>query len=344
MNQHLASGAELASRLVDLVHSSWITHAIDCGLQLGVFDALAEGPRPVAALATELDCAAQSLRRLLCALASLELCAACDGDAFELQPMGRLLCKDQEGSLRAWSELWCDSLAQLWSRLTPSVRSGRSARHGSSGQAGFEHIEGDARLAGVFNDAMTANTYWVAQTFAARMSMEGVRSIVDVGGGQGALLAAVLARHPTMRGIVFDLPHAADGARALLSRDIPDGRGEVCSGSFFETVPQADAHLLKSVLHDWSDDACARILDRCRAAAAQGGRLFVIERLIDGMPQARAADRAWARSDLNMLLAHGARERTREEYEKMLTAAGYAVDRVVELAMGYAAMAATARA
>ncbi len=344
MNPDLDDGAALASRLVDLVHSSWITHAIDCGLQLGVFDALAEGPRPVAALAAELDCAAPTLRRLLVALASLELCAACDDDSFELQPMGRLLCTHQEGSLRAWSQMWCGSLAQLWAGLASSVRSGRSARHVSSGQEGFEHLERDAQRAAVFNDAMTANTYWVAQTFAQRVSMAGVRSIVDVGGGQGALLVAVLARHPSMRGIVFDLPHAVDGARALLSRTVPDGRGEVRSGSFFEAVPQADAHLLKSVLHDWTDEACARLLRRCRAAAAPGGRLFVIERLIDGMLQARSTDRAWARSDLNMLLAHGARERTRAEYASMLTAAGYAVDGVIDLAMGYAAIAATARA
>jgi hypothetical protein len=164
-----------------------------------------------------------------------------------------------------------------------------------------------------------------------------------VGGGHGALLAAILRAHPALRGVLFDLPHVAEGARAELEAAGVAGRCEVVAGSFFESVPGgADAYLLKSVLHDWDDERCGAILGGARRAMAEGGRLLVVERVMPERMTACAAHRAVAASDLNMLVATEGRERTEAEYRALLAAAGFARIHCSPLAAGYTLLEAQA--
>jgi hypothetical protein len=337
------SSAQLAAKLSDLINSSWITHAIRCGIELGVFEALDEAPSSGETLGQRLECRAATLERLLRALSCLELCTESEDGVFALTPMGRLLVHNGRGSLREWARLWCDELAHLWADLPEAVRQDRGVRElRGTGSAGFSRLEGDAARAALFHGAMAANSYWVAQAFANDVPLEGIRCLVDVGGGHGALLAAVLAVHRTLRGVVFDLPHATDGAHACIERAGLTERVDVVSGSFFEHVPPADAHVLKSVLHDWNDEDCVRILRRCREATTRRGLLYVVERLTEGRLSTTLRDRAWARSDLNMLVAHGTGERTVHAYMALLRAAGYALVSVRDLAMGTAVIEAKA--
>ena len=333
-----------AERLAELITSSWISHAIAAGIDIGLFDAVCDGPAEIGELARRLDCAPGALTQLVHACEALELCRIDAKGCCVATPMGRLLGARSEGSQQAWARLWCGDLAALWSGLDESIRHGASVRSLRGIPAGFGHLAADPARADAFNRAMTANTWWVAEAFALLPALQGCRHIVDVGGGHGVLMIALLRRHPSLRGTVFDLEHAAAGARQAIENAGVADRAAFVAGDFFDSVPSdADTYVLKSVLHDWPDERCAAILACCRAAVSSGARLFVVERLANLPLGPTASDRAWARSDLNMLLAHGARERTELDFEALLDKASFKMVAVHGLAMGLSAIEACAR-
>jgi hypothetical protein len=337
IQEETGSTPAAAERVAELITSSWISHAIHAGIELGVFDALAEQPESVGNLARVLRCAPVTLQQLLHAFESLQLCALGEQDRYEATAMGLMLAARAEGSQQAWALLWSRELAALWSGLPDSVRHGASVRSLRGLAGGFERLVDDPVRADAFNRAMTANTWWVAEVFARSKMIHGHRHVVDVGGGHGVLLIALLARHRELRGTVYDLPHAAVGANAALEAATLADRAEFVAGNFFESVPMgADAYLLKSVLHDWPDAECIRILASCRAAMSTQARLFVIERLATFPLAATSSNRAWARSDLNMLVAHGSCERTESMFGALLKNSGFKIDKVRALSMGLA--------
>jgi hypothetical protein len=331
------SAVAAAERLAELITSSWITHAIHAGIELGVFDALAERPDQVDGLAERLGCAPVALRQLLHACASIQLCQLDEEGRCEATAMGRMLASNGEGSQQAWARLWSRELANLWTGLADSVRTGSSVRSLRGIAGGFERLADDPVRADAFNRAMTANTWWVAEALAALGVLDGCRHVVDVGGGHGVLVIALLRQHRAMRATVYDLAHAAVGARVALDAAGLASRADFVAGDFFASVPSgADAYVLKSVLHDWPDAECAKILASCRAAMSGPARLFLIERLATPPLTPTPGDRAWARSDLNMLVAHGACERTESMFGALLEVAGFSVGRVHALSMGLA--------
>jgi hypothetical protein len=169
-----------------------------------------------------------------------------------------------------------------------------------------------------------------------------IARIVDVGGGQGEMLARILAAHPGLHGTLLELPHARDGACAHLARAGVLERCEVVVGSFFESIPAgADAYLLKAILHNWDDTACASLLHQCRDAMAPHAALLVIERIL---PSPGVAP-AWsmARADLNMLAALGGRERTHDEFEKLLSEGGFSLLRRLPLSLDFSLLEARPR-
>ncbi len=187
----------------------------------------------------------------------------------------------------------------------------------------WTHREAHPEQNAIFNDNMTSLSYRVADAVADAYDFSGVSSVVDIGGGKGILLEAVLTRHDHLTGTVFDLPHVV--ASEPMSADLTT-RWATVGGSFFESVPAADAHLLKSVLHDWPDDRCVDILRTCRAALNDGGRVLLVERVL-GQPGYEAVT---AFSDLNMLVLPGGRERTEQEYAALFDAAGFRLTAVVD--------------
>lgn len=334
-----------AERLSELITSSWVSNAICAGIELGVFDALAEQPDSVEGLARRLGCAPVALHQLLHACESLQLCELDEQGRYEATAMGRMLASQTPGSQQAWALLWSRELAMLWTGLAESVRHGASVRSLRGVATGFERLVDDPVRADAFNRAMTANTWWVAEAFARSQMLDGCRHVVDVGGGHGVLVIALLRQHRAMRGTVYDLAHAAVGANAALEAARVADRAEFVAGDFFGSVPAGgDAYVLKSVLHDWPDAECARILASCRAAMSGQARLFVIERLATLPLAATSSDRAWARSDLNMLVAHGACERTESMFGTLLKEAGFRIDNVQALSMGLACVEAHAMA
>lgn len=333
-----------AESLAELITSSWITHAIGAAIELGVFDALAEAPTRANELAQRLGCSQPALAQLLRACESLELCSLDADGCSSVTPMGRLLASRTEGSQQAWARLWCRDLGALWTGLPEAVRHGASVRSLRGIEAGFAPLAGDTVRADAFNRAMTANTWWVAEAFARLPTIADCRHVIDVGGGHGVLLMAVLQRNPVLRGVVFDLAHAAAGAKDALERAGLGERATFVAGDFFESVPSGgDAYVLKSVLHDWPDSRCEAILASCRAAMSSEARLFVVERLASVPVAPTASGRAWARSDLNMLVAHGTGERTGAQFAALLDRADFRIDATHALSMGLSAIEAHGR-
>jgi hypothetical protein len=229
-------------------------------------------------------------------------------------------------SLRPLALWWGGSLWPMWGELECSVRTGESARRKLTGEANYAHLEKSAGVAQVFHEAMRSMTALILDDVAQWRGWRGAGTVVDVGGGHGQLVLAILATHHRLLGTVFDLAIAEAGA---LSQIEAAGLGARCSfeaGSFFESVPAgADRYLLKSILHNWDDERCAAILANCRAAAPAQARLLLVERVRPAQLRARARDEGVVRTDLNMLAGLGGRERTQEEYGSLLDAAGFAL-------------------
>jgi len=294
-----------SAELLRLINGYQVSQAIHVAVALGLADQLAEGPRPVGELASALGTQAAALRRLLRALAAVEILREAPDGSFGLTALGDEL----RGPAGAWAAfIGRPNHWTAWGRLLHSVRTGESAFRAVHGVDVWEYRAQHPEEGAVFDAAMTGLSRRVNAAVAAAHDFGRYGVIVDVGGGHGALLAGILARHPGARGVLFDQPAVVADAEA-------DGV-EVVGGSFFESVPAGgDAYLLKSVLHDWEDEPAVAILRTCRRAARAGTALLVIERSFD-LPATKF-------SDLNMLVGPGGRERAPEEYAALLAAAGY---------------------
>jgi hypothetical protein len=313
-------------RVMDLAIGTWVSQAMSVAASLGVADQLAAGPRGIDEIAEAVGADAPSLYRVLRALAGVEVFQELDGRRFALTELGDLLRTDAAGTMRYWSMLvglppWRD----MWTDLLATVRTGEPAFHRVHGQGPFEYLRAHPEYAEVFDAAMTAiSRQWVA-AIVESYDFSGFGTVVDVGGGNGALLATVLAANPKTRGVLFDVPAAVAGAERLLAEAGVGDRCACVGGDFFDTVPAGgDAYLLSNIIHDWDDERSVRILTNCRTAMAPAGRVLLGEAVLPDEPQPSVAH--WA--DLEMLLV-GGRQRTAAEFARLFDRAGLQFSRVV---------------
>jgi ubiquinone/menaquinone biosynthesis C-methylase UbiE len=283
-----------------------------------------------------------SLYRLLRALTSIDICRERDDRSFELTPLGALLQSASAGSLRSWIIFWGRYQWPVWGHLLDSIQTGESARKLLHGTVEFQHLEQDRTMAAIFNQAMVELTRLNAQAVVRAYDFSGMQRIVDVGGGYGELLAAVLMATPGASGVLFDMPHAMEGARRHLEERGLVQRCEFMAGNFFESLPgPADAYLLKSIIHDWDDDRSHVILVNAQRAMAGRGKLLVVERIMPDRLKGSAAHQTFARSDLNMLIGPGGRERTESEFRTLMSAAGFHLTRIVPAGLAFSILEAT---
>jgi hypothetical protein len=323
------AASEDAVRLNALITGSWSTHIVVVCARLHLADALVAGPRTVSELAAHAHVHARSLHRLLRAASTLGLFVESAPGEFALTPLGRLLTREAPGSLKAWAVLRGEGwLARAWEHLEHSVRTGETAVPRVLGTSLWSFLEKEPEHARIFDDAMACVTEAFIGSVVSAYDFSSLRTVMDVGGGRGALVRAVLEANPHLRGIVFDRPDVAGRARSALAAHGLTDRCAVVTGDFFESVPAgADALLLKFILHDWEDAEAIRILTRCREALGPRGRVVIIEALIPepGVPSLAPL------LDMEVLVV-GGRERTRGEYEGLLNASGLRLDRVIETA------------
>jgi orsellinic acid C2-O-methyltransferase len=319
----------LAQRLLGIVNSNWMSQATYVAAQLRIPDLLIDGPKTTEELAAVTGSHAPSLQRLLRALTTIEILHEREDGSFALMPMGELLSSESPESVRAWTLLMGGYNWPVWGNLLYSVQTGKSARTLLTGTEEFQHLEQDPEWAAIFNQAMVDITRLVVPGVVRGYDFSGMNRIVDVGGGYGELLAAILKANPAAHGVLFDLPHAIDNGKRHLENAGLAQRCSFVTGTFFESVPNgADGYVLKSIIHDWNDERGQLILENCRQAMAPGARLLLVERVMPERLDASPAHQLIVRSDLNMLVALAAQERTEAEFRHLLSAAGFHVTHI----------------
>jgi hypothetical protein len=308
-----------------LVNGFQVSQALHVAAVLGLSDHLADGPRSVADLAAATSTDERSLQRLLRALVTAGVYDVDEDGRFANTEVSEGLRRAAPGSLAGWAAFvgrpyqW-----QAWASLLDSIRTGDNAFAMVHGESVWSYRSRHPDEQEIFDDAMTALTGVVARATAEAYDFGRFGTVVDVGGSRGVLLAAILRRHPTVRGILFDQP-AVVAAASLLDDAELTGRVERVGGSFFESVPTADAYVLKAVIHDWPDDESVAILRRCREAMARDGAVLLVEQLLGSGPDPYRT----AFSDLNMLVGPGGQERSLEEYRALFAAADLRLTRAV---------------
>jgi hypothetical protein len=282
--------------------------------RLGIAGRLAGGSRTAAELAEETGASPDALFRVLRAVASLGVFTQDADDRFGPTAASEALRPGTAGSPHA--RLLCYGEPWWWSAaggLYESVMTGDDAFARVHGASLFDFLAGDPAASELFDAHMTAMTGGEAAAVVSAGDWPDSGTVVDVGGGRGTLISAVLRARPGLRGVLFDLPHVVEHADVV-------GRCERVGGSFFEAVPAGhELYLLKDIVHDWDDGAALAILRTVRAAIPDDGRLFVIERVIppgDAPAPGKLVD-------ITMLLITGGRERTRDEYADLLARAGF---------------------
>jgi predicted O-methyltransferase YrrM len=310
-----------AARLHDVLMGLQRSMAVWAAARLGLADLMAGGPRAVADLAEETGSDAGTLARLLRALAAEGVLVEAGDGRFALAPCGELLRSDAPGSLLGLALLH-GVAARAWLELPHTLATGEPGfpRAFGSGLYAWLAEHPEERL--VFDRALACRGRDTYDAIVGAWDFSRFETVVEVGGGHGALIAAVLAAHPSARGLLLDRPESVAGARTALAAAGLDGRCRVVGGDFFREVPTGgDLYVLSSVLNDWDDEAAARILASCRRAMRPGARLVAFERVV---PDGAGAHPAKL-NDLNLLVMLGGRERTATEFEAIFAAAGLAV-------------------
>jgi len=305
--------------------------ALYVAARLGIADLLKDGARGSEELARATGADARALHRLLRALASLGVFGEDADGRFTPSELGALLRSDVPGSLRAAAIFFGDERNwHAWGKLERSVMSGEPVRGPRGTQVFLEESARDPEGAALFNAAMTSLTSAFDAAVTAAYDFSRLGTLVDVGGGQGALISSILAANPALRGILFDIPPVIESARGRIGEAGLAGRCELVAGDFFASVPAGgDAYVLKWVIHDWDDEHSVAILGSCRRAMARDGRLLLVERVVPERIDQSADTQGMLLGDLNMLLVTGGRERTAAEYQALLARADFALARIV---------------
>ena len=297
----------------------------------GICDVIASRSLKAADVAAEVGADPALIRRLLRSLVGLGVLEEHDDGAFSNAEMGELLRKDVQGSARSAALTFPeDHWWAAWSALPRALKENRVPFDVAHGRSFWDVAATDREIATNFNQFMVEETDAFVPVLLAAYDFNACQLVVDVGGGSGALLGGVLAAHPSLKGIVFDLPAGLEGADDQLGRLGVRDRCNQVAGSFFESIPNgADAYLLREILHDWDDERASRILACCRRAMSRGAGLLVMDCLMPTRVTDSVEDRDALLLDMHMHVLFGARERTENELRGMLESAGFAVERVI---------------
>ena len=320
--------SHLFARMLDIVFAQPIqSHAVWACARLRIADQLADGPRTADEVAQATGLHGPTTYRLLRALENTEVVKELSDRKFELTPFGNLLRSDVEGSMRGIAHFSGSVFRQrYWQELDYGLRTGKSAVEKVYGKPVFDYFTENPEDGKVFDEAMTSLTAGDAVAVLGAYDFSGLTKVVDVGGGHGSLLRAVLKDYPDARGTLFDLPHVVDSARQYFEQDNLTNRAELVAGDLFKEVPAGgDIYMMKYIIHDWTDDRAATILENCAKAMGPESRVLIVEFVIPPPGEASYGKLL----DLEILLKEGGRERTEVEYADLLKGAGLRLNRVI---------------
>jgi SAM-dependent methyltransferase len=301
-----------------------VSQALYVAAELGIADLLQEGPRSTEDLAQATGCDADALYRVLRFLASEGVFREEAPRRFAQTGLSDALRADAPASPRDFIRMVNEEPYAAWARLLYSVRTGKPAFDKVFGASRFEWLAGHPDQAALFQRAMIALGQSGNEAVAEAYDFSACKRVVDVGGGHGQLLSAIVTRNPHLSGVLQDLPAGIEAARKGVGGPLPGC--ELVAGDFFAGVPAGgDVYIMKRVIHDWDDERAVRILDNCRRAMAPGGKVLVAEMIVPP-----GNDRHPIKvMDLNMLVVTGGLERTQEHFEQLLARVGLRLTRVI---------------
>jgi O-methyltransferase domain/Dimerisation domain len=313
--------------VLDMMTGAFFARAIYTAAKLGVADVLNDGPLTAEAIADRIDANPDAVGRMLRTLASRGIFAQQADGRFALTPLADVLRSDAPTSVRGLVLFWGDERHwEHWGQLPYAVRTGQPTVEALRGKPMFEFLDDDPEFAAIFNDGMTSASDMEIPTVLAAYDFTGMGAIVDVGGGHGRLLAAILRKWPRAHGILFDSETVVEGAPAVLDAAGVSDRCSVVGGSFFESVPSGgDAYVRKHIVHDWDESNVLQILRNVRAAMSSNAKLLVIESVVPDDDREHLSKTL----DLEMLVVATGRERTANEYAELLRTAEFRFTRVI---------------
>jgi len=308
----------------------YVSRALYVAARLGIADLLARGPRSHDELAKVTSTHAPSLRRVLRLLVSVAVLTEEADGRFALTPIGACLQTNIAGSMHAAVLLFGGITDKAWGDLLYSVETGNPAFHHVFGMDSFSYMAQHPDEAANFDKAMSDFTRQIAIGVAANYDFSPFHTIVDVGGGEGTLLAGILAANPNLRGILFEQPHVAERAKEPIRTAGLAARCAVMTGDFFLAVPAGgDVYILKHVIHDWDDERATAILQNCRKVMGPTGKLLIVEGVYPLRIEPSDESRGAASNDVNMLVCTGGRQRSEPEFRSLLDGAGFRLTRII---------------
>jgi SAM-dependent methyltransferase len=312
-------GTPPARALLRLISGTYVAQAIYVVARLGITDLLRDSPQGSDVLAQATGTDARALYRVLRTLASVGVLVEDAAARFGLTPLGAGLQTGVPGSLRAFAILAGEENFRAWAEVLYSVRTGKSAFEQVFGMGVYDYRAHHPEAAAVFNEAMTEWTQQAAPAMVAAYDFSACTRVVDVGGGQGHLLIALLQAYPHLQGVLAELPYVATAAQARLEAAGLARRCEVVAGDFFDAMPGGgDVYILKNVIDSFEDDRTVRLLQNCHRAMAPQGKLLVVGQVIRP-----GNDPAVSKLlDLALLVNAGGPVRTEAELHRLFAAAG----------------------
>ncbi len=298
-------------------------------VKLGIPELLGADPMSIDQLAQKTEINEDRLYRVMRALSTVGVFRETDRRSFGHTPVSELLRKDHPLSQRDMVNWLADPFHfQTYAHLMRTLKTGESAMEIAAGKPVFDFFRDDPDEGEIFNAAMVNFTQTCIGAILEAYDFSNIRTLVDVGGGYGSVVAAILARYPAMRGILYDLDHVVAGAPPVLTAAGVTARCEIMTGSFFETVPPGgDAYIMKHVIHDWDDEKALTILKNTKKALHKktDGKVILLEAVVAGPGEPDLAK--WI--DLEMMAGPGGRERTREEFQGLFETAGFRLSRII---------------
>ena len=308
-----------------------VARAIYIAAKLGLADLLKDEPKGSEELAFATGTHAPSLYRVMRALASVGIFAEEEQGRFTLTPIAATLRSDVPGSLRAWAIMTLgEEDYQAWGDLMHSVRTGESAFTHVFGTGVWQYRAQHPDYAKSFDEAMANLVGVYNAAVLAKYQFSTIKTLVDVGGGDGSLLVAILQANPKMKGMLFELPEVAEKAKQKISEAGLSGRCEIVAGDAFNSVPSgADGYVLSRLINSFDDKQAIAILQSCQRAITHKRKLLLLERVVPDRVEHSTAAQGPVMSDLNMMVLGGGRERTATEHRALLGAAGFTLTKII---------------
>ncbi len=315
------------SALLQMITGFWTSQAIYVAAKLGIADLLKDGPKSSDALAKSTKTSPRELFRLLRFLASIGIFAEVGNGSFELTPLAAYLQTETPGSLCSLIIYYGEETYQPWGSILHSIKTGETAFNHVHKGGVFQYLAQHPESAAVFNQAMTEYTAEESTAVMTAYDFSKFNKIVDVGGGQGSFIAAILMANAKPNGVLFDLPQGVEGAKDHLEATELTDRCEVIGGDFFESIPSGgDAYIFKNIIVNWDDEQTVALLKNCHDAMADNGKLLIIEVSVTLSKNAPSFSKLF---DLHMLVMTGGRGRTEEEFQTLFAATGFKLTNII---------------